>query len=40
MTARALGATPVDVQVDGDHVGTTPAAIGPSLGHVMILVPE
>jgi diacylglycerol kinase family enzyme len=40
LTARALGATPVDVQVDGDHVGTTPAAIGPVLGRVLIVVPD
>ena len=40
MTAHAVGPQEVDVQVDGDFVGTTPATIGPVVGRVNIVVPE
>ncbi len=39
MTARSLSAKEVDVQVDGDYIGPTPATIGPIAGRALIVVP-
>jgi diacylglycerol kinase (ATP) len=39
-TARSLAGYELDVQVDGDAAGMTPAVIGPALGRVRIVVPE
>ncbi len=40
MSARALGPVPIDVQLDGAAVSTTPATIGPPLGRVQVVIPE
>lgn len=37
---RAVGEAPVEVQVDGEVAGTTPAGVGPVVGRVRIVVPE
>jgi diacylglycerol kinase family enzyme len=39
-TARSLAGYELDIQVDGDATGTTPATIGPAAGRVQIVVPE
>ena len=39
-SARSLAGYELDVQVDGDAVTTTPFAIGPAAGRVLIVVPE
>jgi diacylglycerol kinase (ATP) len=39
-SARSLAGYELDVQVDGDAVTTTPFAIGPAAGRVLIAVPE
>lgn len=38
--ARSLAGYELDVQVDGDAVSTTPFAMGPAAGRVLIAVPE
>ncbi|HUO52997.1 MAG TPA: diacylglycerol kinase family protein [Gemmatimonadaceae bacterium] len=40
MNARPVRGDPVDVQIDGDVAGVTPASIGPVTGKIRILVPE
>jgi diacylglycerol kinase family enzyme len=40
MSARALGPVPVEVQLDGEYIGVTPASIGPAMGRVLIVVPD
>ena len=39
-TARSLAGYELEVQVDGDATGTTPVTVGPTAGHVEILVPD
>jgi diacylglycerol kinase (ATP) len=39
LMARSLAGYELDVQVDGDAAGATPATIGPALGRVQIVVP-
>lgn len=39
-SARSLAGYELDVQVDGDAVATTPFAMGPPAGRVLIVVPE
>jgi hypothetical protein len=39
-TARSKAGYELEVQVDGDAAGKTPATMGPAVGSVRIVVPE